>query len=204
MKKLAIILLAGLISTPAIASDIQSLKAGDFIARLRIVSVDPDADSKVTGLATDVKADNAIVPELDFTYFFTKNIAAELILATSKHDISATAGIDLGDVWVLPPTINAQYHFRPDSRFRPYAGLGVGYIFYYDENPGDVNSIKYDDGFSYSLQAGADYMIDNNWGINLDFKKIYHNTKVSINNGAITADVDLDPWVWGVGVTYKF
>jgi outer membrane protein len=40
--------------------------------------------------------------------------------------------------------------------------------------------------------------------LNMDIKKIYLNTDVSVNNGAVTADVDLDPWVFGVGVGYRF
>ena len=118
--------------------------------------------------------------------------------------MGTNTGVDLGDVWVLPPTLNLQYHFNPEGKFRPYAGAGLGYIFYYGEDSGAVNNIKYDDGISYSLQVGADFEIDEHWAFNMDVKKLYHNTDVSINGGAITADVDLDPWVIGTGLSYRF
>ncbi|HEX2753597.1 MAG TPA: OmpW family outer membrane protein [Alphaproteobacteria bacterium] len=54
------------------------------------------------------------------------------------------------------------------------------------------------------MQAGLDYKLDDHWMLNVDVKKIYLNTDVSVNNGAVTADVDLDPWVFGVGVGYRF
>ncbi len=175
-----------------------------WIIRLRAINVDPDESSTVTGLAADVSAEDAFTPELDFTYFFTKHVAAELILATSKHDMAANNGTNLGDVWVLPPTLTAQYHFNPEGTWRPYLGAGLSYIFYYNEDPGAVTSIEYENGFGYALQAGMDIGLDENWALNFDVKKVYHNTDVSINGGAIRADVDLDPWIFGVGVAYRF
>ncbi|PIR34059.1 MAG: hypothetical protein COV36_01485 [Alphaproteobacteria bacterium CG11_big_fil_rev_8_21_14_0_20_44_7] len=177
----------------------------DWMIRLRAIDVHPDPDSTVTGLVADITADNAIVPELDITYFWTDNIATELILATSNHDMGTNTGVDLGDTWILPPQLTLQYHFLPESEaFRPYIGAGLGYMIYYGEDAGAVTSVKYEDGISYTLQAGADFPIDNHWAFNVDVKKVYHNVDVKVNGGAITADVDLDPWVFGVGVGYRF
>jgi outer membrane protein len=92
----------------------------------------------------------------------------------------------------------------PDAEVRPYAGAGLGYVIYYNEDPGQVNDISYENGISYALQAGVDIALDDHWAVNADIKKLYHNTDVSINGGAITADVDLDPWIFGVGLGYRF
>jgi|TARA_E500000305_G_scaffold83376_1_gene69153 outer membrane protein len=175
-----------------------------WLIRVRGIYVSPDESASVTGLAGTVEADGAVVPELDITYFFTDNIAAELILATSPHDMSATAGVDLGDVWVLPPTLLLQYHFTPKDQFRPYVGAGINYTIFYGEDSGAVASIDYEDGFGYALQAGMDYDLGNQWVFNIDVKKLWLNTDVSINGGAITADVDLDPWIFGAGFGYRF
>lgn len=211
MKKLCTALATGLllqVATPAIASEYETLfdfaDKDRWIVRVRAINIDPDESSKVTGLSADVTADNQAVPEIDFSYFFTKNIAAELILATSPHDMGTNNGIDLGDVWILPPTLTLQYHFNPEGTFRPYAGAGLGYIMYYNEDSGAVSNIKYEDGISYVMQAGFDYGINEHWAFNADIKKLYHETDVSIANGAITADVDLDPWIFGLGVAYRF
>jgi len=51
---------------------------------------------------------DTVVPELDITYFFTKNWAAELILGVTKHHVTGTdsiAGVDVGKAWLLPPTL---------------------------------------------------------------------------------------------------
>jgi outer membrane protein len=211
MKKLYATLLAATFlqaATPALAEEKKSYfdftDKERWMVRLRAIDVDPDESSLVRGLDADVTADIGITPELDFTYFFTDNVAAELILATSKHDMGTNSNIDLGDVWVLPPTLTLQYHFNPEGTVRPYVGAGVGYIMYYNESSGAVNDIEYDDGFSYAFQAGVDYGIDKHWALNADVKKIFHETDVTINGGAINANVNLDPWVFGVGVAYRF
>lgn len=177
--------------------------AHDWQIRLRAINVAPDEDSTTTNGGV-ISADGAVVPELDISYFFTENLSAELILATSKHDMSEIApNIGLGDVWVLPPTLTMQYHFNNTSGFVPYVGAGINYTIFYNEDAGAL-PIEYENGFGYALQIGADYKLDEHWMINADVKKIFLNTDVSVANGAVRADVDLDPWVLGLGVGYRF
>ncbi len=197
-------------STPTISQAGMDKSAGDFLVRARAISVTPDESASISVIGGNVSASNQVVPELDFTYFFTDNIAAELILATSKHDASAVGSllgtVDLGDVGVLPPTLTLQYHFLPKGQFSPYVGAGINYTFFYNENApgGVVTSVDYENGFGWALQAGADIALQGNWSLNLDVKKIFLNTDVSLNGGAILADLDLDPWVFGIGFGYKF
>jgi len=175
--------------------------------RVRLIDVAPDESSTVS-IGGEAKVDSAVMPELDITYFFNDNFAAELILATTKHDVraegTALGDLSLGDTWVLPPTLTFQYHLNPHGTLRPYVGAGINYTIFYNHDAGDVDSIDYQNGFGWALQAGTDIAIDDHWAINLDVKKLWLNTDVEINGGAVTADVDLDPWVFGAGFTYRF
>lgn len=201
------IVLAGAVASPQIAI---AQEAGDLLVRVRGILVAPDESSTVNVIGGDADADNSVVPELDFSYFFTDNIAAELILATTRHDMSvdnsAIGDVDLGEVWLLPPTLTLQYHFKNDSAVTPYVGAGLNYTVFYGEDApgGTVTSIDYENGIGYALQVGLDYGVGDNWVLNADLKKVFLNTDVSINGGAITADVDLDPWIFGIGVGYRF
>ena len=178
--------------------------------RARAVVVSPDEDATISVIGGDADIDTSVVPEIDITYFFTDNIAAELILATTPHDVSAVntgiGNVDLGDVWLLPPTLLLQYHFAPGEQIRPYVGAGINYTIFYNEDApgGTVTSIDYDNSVGWALQAGVDYDLGDGWMLNADVKKIFLNTDVSINNGAITADVDIDPWLFGIGVGYRY
>lgn len=136
----------------------------------------PDSGGATT-IGGTPHADNAFVPEFDISYFITDHIAAELILATSPHDLtlkgSALGDLDLGSTWVLPPTLTLQYHFSPDSQFSPYLGAGINYTLPYAEDAagGVVTDLKADGSFGYALQAGADYWLNDHWGLNADIKK---------------------------------
>lgn len=189
--------------------------AGDWQIRLRSLVVVPAEDSStVTAIGGEATLGNAVVPELDITYFFTEHWAAELIAAITPHNAraenTALGSLDLGDVFLLPPTLTLQYHISPNATYRPYVGAGVNYTVFFDAKSGtSINSIKYDNAVGFALQAGIDvglekFGFDEHWAINFDVKKIFLNTDVSINGGAITTDVDIDPWLIGIGLVYRF
>lgn len=177
-----------------------------FQIRGRLITVAPDESSSTTA-GGEVNVGDGMMPEVDLSYYFTDNVAVEVIASTTQHSLSHNALGDLGRTWVLPPTVTLQYHFTPNNSFSPYVGAGLNYsIFYGEEAAGGngINDLELEGGIGYALQAGADYWIDNNWGVNFDVKKLFLNVDGSVNNGAVRADVDLDPWVIGAGVSYRF
>ncbi len=207
-KKLALLASIALttFATPATAKDLGEsyFSKERFQVRVRAIGVAPDDNSFVNiGGKTDVSTE--FVPEIDFTYFFTPHIAAELIAATAKHKITHSTAGDLGDAWILPPTLTLQYHITPDNKFSPYIGAGINYSYFYGEKKAaGFTDLKVNGGFGTALQVGADYWLNDNWGLNLDVKKLYLNIDGKLNNGAVRADIDLDPWIVGAGFSYKF
>jgi outer membrane protein len=187
-------------------------QAGDWLIRARGIAVVPDESSKITPIGGKAQVDTAIMPELDFSYFFTDNIAAELILATTNHNVKAVGtsigDVPLGDVWLLPPTLTLQYHFMPKQMVSPYIGAGVNLTLFYSASKGPVVAdISYDTAVGVALQAGVDIKIGERTSLNLDLKKIFLNTDVTIDAGAlgmVDAKVDIDPWIFGIGVGMTF
>ena len=195
-------------SSSAKADDLGSAWSKErFQIRVRALDIVADGDGTVrqNGLKTDV--DHAITPEVDVTYFFTNNIAAELIAATSEHEVHAGT-FNLGEAWILPPTLTLQYHFTPDRKFSPYVGAGLNYSYFYGEEDGaGFTDLDVKGGVGYAVQAGFDYWLSDNFGLNLDVKYIDLEVDVDVNLGATALaadDVDLNPWIVGVGVSYKF
>lgn len=184
--------------------------------RLRAVGVAPDESAKIGIIGGDVAISNALIPELDFTYFFTEHFAAELILGTAKHDVKAintlAGDVNLGSVWLLPPTLTAQYHFYTSDQkvFKPYIGAGVNYTLFYNVKSGDVAGVDYDNALGYAAQVGFDLMLDDTFFINLDVKRLFLSTDVTVDASnlapglSIPAEVDINPWLIGVGVGMKF
>ena len=182
-----------------------------WLIRARLLGVVPDDESSdITVIGGKAEVDDSITGDLDFTYFFTDNIAAELTLTVSPHDVSAVntavGNIDLGDVSLLPPTLTVQYHFLPEGRFRPYVGAGINYTIFFNEDAGAARDVHYDNAVGYALQAGIDIGIDDHWAINFDVKKLWLDTDVSVQalGTTVQTEVDIDPWLFGLGIAYRF
>jgi outer membrane protein len=221
----------------AIAPTLAFAEAGDWVVRARAVNVAPNEDSKlgktVDNLlgfpamtpSAELAVSDKVIPELDISYYITKNIAAELILAVgTRHNVSIhgdNAGVvgnqALGSVNLLPPTLTAQWHFNPDQTFDPYVGAGINYTIMLDRNLKgsagaiDGNKIKIEsDSWGPALQAGFDINLKDGWLINADVKYVWLDTDVKLK-GAVTGNewrkidsLDINPWVVGIGIGKKF
>ncbi len=233
MKKSLIALAVATALVPSLAM----AEAGDIVVRLRATNITADESSKLgektnaaygsTTLANtlygsntaNLKVDSNTIPELDISYYFTKNIAAELILALgTKHDVKSSGnGVThkLGEVNLLPPTLTLQWHFNPDQMIDPYLGAGVSYVRAMDNglNYEGIAPIRIDrNNWGAALQAGLDVNLENRWLVNFDVKKIFVDTDVKLNgaSAALPAgyrkidNLDIDPWVISVGFGKKF
>ncbi len=195
-----------------IANDWQVARKGDWIVTGRITDVSSGADDSIftsagvdTGLNVDVG--NSIMPTLGFTYFLTDNISVEAILGTTQHEIRAQGGatdVAVHETWVLPPVVTLQYRPAPEARVSPYVGAGINYMLFYSGEDKNGFTVDLEDGFGYALQAGADVALTGPWTLNVDVKKVWFDTEATINGGALTSDVNLDPLVVSVGVGRKF
>jgi len=158
------------------------------------------------GVGSDkVTVESKTIPEFDISYFFTPNIAAELILTVpQEHDVRLQ-GSKIGTFKHLPPVLSIQYHCTPQSSFSPYVGVGINYTRIFDVHLAN-NSLKLEqDSIGPSLQVGFDYKLDKHWLVNLDVKKVYIRSDVRDRqtNSKLT-QVKLDPWLFGLGVGYRF
>jgi outer membrane protein len=201
--------MAAVASLAPIAAQAQA-EENPWMLRVRAVDLLFQNGQSNTVSTLNVKAQNEWIPEVDVSYFFTKNIAAELVL-TWPQQVNITAGAgntNVGKVSALPPSLLVQYHFTELGAFKPYVGVGVNYtIFGNRQNfPALGNSVQVDqNSVGVVGQIGADYMFDKNWGLNLDVKYATMSTNVTtVQGGTNLGKLTLNPWMPAVGVTYKF
>jgi outer membrane protein len=204
------------VATPAFAQ----VEAGDVLVRARAILVSPTEDSgPVTpGFPTgSVGVSDRAAPELDFTWMVTDHIGAELILATTKHNITgrgALSGLgEVADTRVLPPTLTLQYHFAPKSHIRPYVGAGINYTKFFSEEASrsletaiGKTDVSLKDSFGYALQAGIDVDITPRVFLNFDVKYIDIDTTARLTTGGAVnrVDVSIDPIVPAIGIGMRF
>lgn len=197
-KRLGFALLAAVVLAPAVSHG----EEGNWLVRVRAVNIQTDASSSpVTG----VDVENRWIPELDVSYRFARHWAAELVLTyPQEHDVTLN-GARIGSVRHLPPTLLLQYHFLPEGRLRPYVGAGINYTRFSSVNlaGGALTIDRHSVGAA--LQVGVDFQLAENLLVNFDIKKVYMDTEVkNAATGITVTDLDIDPWLFGVGVGYRF
>lgn len=201
MKKnlLALAVLCALTSGAAFAQ--QASAEGPWLVRVRAVNLD-SADKDSTGLGLSIN--NKTIPEVDISYFFTPNIAAELILTyPQKHDVrSAALGGKIGTLKHLPPTLLAQYHFTNFGSFKPYVGAGVNYTRFSSVNL-PLGATVDKNSWGPALQVGVDIPLTKQLSLNFDIKKVYIKTDVNVP-GVTSGKFKVDPLLVGVGLGYRF
>ena len=187
-----------ILATLGMASAIASAQENPWMVRARAVSV--EWANKDTAGAAGVWAKDKTIPEVDISYFFTKNIAAELVLTYPQRVDIYSGTSNIGHLNALPPSLLLQYHFTNFGQVKPYLGAGINVTHFGRNDSLAGNTISVDKySIGYAAQVGVDYMIDKNWGLNLDVKYLQIGTNVSD-----IGELRLNPVTAGAGVTYKF
>jgi outer membrane protein len=182
----------------AVAAAVPAAQAaeGDTILRLRAIQIQPDVDSDIPGLDVD----DETTGEIAITSFLSPHWALDLGVSWAEHDITGN-GTKIGTAEIWPVNLILQFHFTREGPIRPYLGAGVNYT-RFDKvevlggNPDvDKNSV------GPVAQVGLDIPLGDRFLINVDAKKFWAGTTF---NGVPNGNVDIDPWVFGAGVGFKF
>jgi outer membrane protein len=213
LKRISLVVVIALLVLPAVAQ----AQEGSWIFRVRGINISPnDSSSQILDTGTEVTVDSKSTVEVDLTYMFSDHVGVEVIAATARHDLAtnggALGGADAGSVKVLPPTVTLQYHFGNEA-FKPYLGVGLNYTYFYsydlsDDLAGlDITDVEFSNSFGLAGNAGLDIGFGGSWMLNFDVKYITISTDASLKVGSDTLDkiaVDIDPWVYGIGIGYRF
>lgn len=224
MRKSLIIpsLLALGLSAPAV----EAHEAGDVIVRAGAIWVVPDEDSQrlkiddVSQHGTKATVGSDTQLGLNYAYMLTDHFAIELLAATPfTHSIGikGMGALDgkLANVKELPPTLSLVYYpLKSSYAFQPYVGFGVNWTWFFDsdlknrrQSPnGDFSNLHMSNSWGWAAEFGADYMLTDSIMVNAQVRYIDINTQARVTYAGheVKADVSVDPWVYMVGLGYKF
>ena len=178
---------------------------GPWLVRVRAVNLEPN-NSDSTGLGLGINS--KVIPEVDISYFFTPQIAAELVLTVPQKQTVSSNGVAIGSLRHLPPTLTLQYHFTGLGALKPYVGAGINYtrftsVQFTPAIVAALNPTLSKDSFGFALQAGVDYALSKNTYLNFDVTKVQIKTTVN-SFGAKAGTLKVDPWLVGVGIGWRF
>lgn len=203
MNKLFKIFLA-LASLALISMPAQAYEKGDWLLRVGAGTVNPKSSN-----SSVVSVDNGATLVFNGTYFFTPNVALEVLAALPfSHDIhDPTGAVKLAETKHLPPTFSLQYHFDTNGKFRPYVGAGLNYTLFFDEETTSAlpdTTLSLDDSFGLAAQLGADFDLTDKMFLNLDVRWVDINTDASIPEAPLNFEVEIDPMVYSLTLGWKF
>jgi outer membrane protein len=182
------------LSVPAFADK------GEFGVRVRALYMNTDSGNSPE---LNIRVEDRWIPEVDLSYWFTDNLAAELVLTyPQKHDV-AQNGASIGNVKHLPPTLMLQYHFMPKQTFQPYVGIGINYTRFSNVHLAGGAVTMESSSTGLALQAGFDIKLSKSMYLNFDAKKVKIDSDLLLNGARVT-NLKIDPWLVGVGVGWRF
>lgn len=168
--------------------------------------VNPKSDNGRLANAFDAEVSSEINLTPALEYRLSDHWATELLLAIPfEHDVKLN-GTEAASFKHLPPTLSLKYLFSPDQAFSPYIGAGLNYTLVFDEEtrgPIAAARLSGDNSFGPALVAGFEYRNNSPWGFALDLRWIDIDSELRLN-GANIGDLNVDPLVANVGVTYHF
>lgn len=218
------LIIPSLLALGVAAPAVHAHEAGDIIVRAGSIWVVPDEDSQrlkindgsVSGTKATVGSDTQL--GLNFAYMLTDHFAVELLAVTPFTHTVGVRGLGaldgkLADVKQMPPTLSLVYYpLKSSYAFQPYVGFGVNYTMFLGNN---LTGERHAQGFSnmhmsnswgWAAQFGADYMLTDSIMVNAQVRYIDISTQARVHHGAneVKADVNIDPWLYMVGLGYKF
>jgi outer membrane protein len=100
---------------------------------------------------------------------------------------------------------------------RAYVGAGLNYTLFFDDSIDDSvvspllagadADVKLSNSMGFAWEVGADFALDDNWLFNVSVWNIDIDTeaRLYVNDARVDKiDVEIDPWVYMVGLGYRF
>ncbi|WP_414662656.1 OmpW/AlkL family protein [Horticoccus sp. 23ND18S-11] len=186
---------------------------GPWTARVRATYLQmADKSDAFSALGINFAKDSVTVnskwiPEFDFSYALTPNISAELVLTIPQSQEVTLAGVGkLGKFKHLPPTLMGQYRFSPGEKIQPYVGVGLNFTLIYDTDlkvttvPLGLENLS----IGLAAQAGCDIDLGSGMYLNFDVKRAALRSDVSVKGGPKLTTAKLDPWLYSIGLGWRF
>jgi len=188
-----------LLATSVVAADAMNVVRGG------IGYVKPSGDTTGVGGGYTLEAQSAMNLYIAYERKINDLFGVNFDLFVSNHDIDVTGnGLNdnFADMRMMPLTVAGLFHPLEKGKVDFYIGPAFSWVMYDDPTIerkysfvlGNQPGLNVSDDFTWAFQTGADFMFNETWGLNLDFKYIATQAE----------DLDINPMVFGVGFAAHF
>jgi len=176
----------------------------------------PDEDAVMsagggTVPGANVSMDDSLTAAVEVGYMVTPQFSVSLTGGLPPtEDVMATGTIapygKLGELQYGPAALMGQYRFNQFGAFQPYVGGGVAVMFVFKDDDAAATNLEVDNAAGPAVQVGAEWMLNDRFGLFVDYKKAWFDTSASGNLGALpfTADIQVDPAFLHGGLAIRF
>ena len=209
LKQVALITLLGM-SASAMAGQWQVKVGASALAPQNDDNGTLDLTSKGLGYQKAVVSNEVnFTPSIEYI-FDNSPLSVELLLAAPfKHDVDIGPFSEAASFKHLPPTLTAKYNFKNSTRFTPYVGVGATVVVPWDEklknDAAGLGKLDADVAYGVAGQVGFNFQPADakNWGVYADVR--YADVKTDLTlDGAKIGELEVNPWVYTLGYSYKF
>lgn len=163
-----------------------------------------------------VEVDDAYSLGISATYMLRDEIGIELLGALPfEHDIEGSGALDVGSTKHLPPTLLVTCYPSLSPHFQPFVGVGLNYTTFFQEDTtaeldgalGGNTRLSLEDSFGVALELGVDVPLTDRLALNATVWNLGIDTTADVKVDGVTAaeiDVEIDPWVYMLGVSLSF
>ena len=202
----------------------NDIRIGGYFVQFDSSASDITGPYTVPGLKTSVN--NTATLDLGYVRTLSSHFAVEfafgwppLTHAVAKGPAAVGSvpynGQTIADIRWLSPTALLEYNFfAPDSRWRPFVGVGVNYTYFYDRQvtaagaavSGGPTSISLPSSVGPAVTAGFKYRLNTRWHIVASYSVAQVNSQLTTDTAGVlrSSKVHFWPNAVVVSVGYSF
>ena len=147
-----------------------------------------------------VEADTTVGLSIGWEVGLTERLGIETGLTVADFDFDVTAEgvtVGLGSATMIPITAALHWHFTQGRALDVYAGPQLSYTVWGDLD-GPFGTAALDAGFDFGLRVGLDALFSEHWAFSARLEYM------TASAGDSSAEIDVDPLVLGVGLSYRY
>lgn len=159
----------------------------------------------------DANTKTHYTPSVQFGRFVAPNIAVSAVLGIPPHiDVIGTKALapfgKLAEATYGPTGVTLQYHPLPNGKVRPFVGAGLAYLLIFSTDDGAFSDVEVDNDLGPVIEAGADVMFSERYGMFVDVKKAFLRTEArgTFGGAPVVSGFKMDPLVVSFGGVVRF